>query len=136
LKSSSKTRYAVAAMIDLALRTDGKPTALSDIAKRQNISVSYLEQLFARLRQGGLIRSTRGPGGGYVLAKGTADITVADISLAVTEHSDDAPPLIAVDGEVAAKSERLWKAVDHEQQKLLRAVSLDDVLAGRPLGAG
>src|ERR1700741_2254327 len=83
MKDSSKARYAVAALVDLACQPAHQPTTLAAIAKRQEISVSYLEQLFARLRAGGLIKSVRGPGGGYVLARPAAEITIADIYAAV-----------------------------------------------------
>ncbi len=85
MKDSSKARYAVAALVDLACQPAHQPTTLAAIAKRQDISVSYLEQLFARLRAGGLIKSVRGPGGGYVLARPTHEITIADIYGAVFE---------------------------------------------------
>lgn len=81
----TKGRLAVIAMLDLALRTDQGPIALVTIGARQQISLSYLESLFARLRRRGLVRSTRGPGGGYGLACSAADITVADIVQAVDE---------------------------------------------------
>jgi Rrf2 family iron-sulfur cluster assembly transcriptional regulator len=74
VKLSTKGRYAVMALVDLASQTDGRPVALADIAERQEISLSYLEQLFAKLRRGGLVRSVRGPGGGYLLAR-SADET-------------------------------------------------------------
>ena len=70
MKLSTKGRYAVMAMVDLARHSAGKPVALNDIAVRQEISLSYLEQLFAKLRRGGLVISARGPGGGYRLAVG------------------------------------------------------------------
>ena len=79
MKDSSKARYAVAALVDLACQSSQQPTTLAAIAKRQDISVSYLEQLFARLRANGLIKSVRGPGGGYVLARASHEITIADI---------------------------------------------------------
>ena len=69
MKLSTKGRYAVMAMVDLAYHSSGKPVALADIADRQEISLSYLEQLFAKLRRGGLVNSVRGPGGGYLLAR-------------------------------------------------------------------
>src|SRR3954471_21439986 len=73
------------AMVDLARHAQAKPVSLSDIATRQEISLSYLEQLFARLRRAGLVRSVRGPGGGYRLAKASAETWIADIVLAVDE---------------------------------------------------
>ena len=85
---STKGRYAVMAMTDLAGRQADRAVTLADIAARQEISLSYLEQLFARLRRRGLVKSTRGPGGGYRLAKAAGEIAVADIILAVDEPID------------------------------------------------
>ena len=73
MKLSTKGRYAVMAMVDLARHAQAKPVSLSDIATRQEISLSYLEQLFARLRRAGLVKSVRGPGGGYRLAHSSAE---------------------------------------------------------------
>ena len=85
MKLSTKGRYAVMAMVDLARHAQAKPVSLSDIATRQEISLSYLEQLFARLRRAGLVKSVRGPGGGYRLTRGSADTRVSEIILAVDE---------------------------------------------------
>ena len=85
MKLSTKGRYAAMAMIDLAMHSDGKPVSLADIADRQEISLSYLEQLFAKLRRGGLVKSVRGPGGGYLLAHSDQETRMSDIILAVDE---------------------------------------------------
>ena len=85
MKLSTKGRYAVMAMVDLARHSGGKPVALGEIAARQEISLSYLEQLFGRLRRGGLVKSVRGPGGGYLLARAVDDTRISDIILAVDE---------------------------------------------------
>jgi len=85
MKLSTKGRYAVMAMVDLASTSKGNPVALADIAERQEISLSYLEQLFAKLRRGGLVRSVRGPGGGYLLAHASDQTRISDIILAVDE---------------------------------------------------
>ncbi len=88
MKLTSKGRYAVTAMLDLALHSDGSPVTLAGISRRQGISLSYLEQLFTRLRRRGLVTSTRGPGGGYSLGR-TADlIDIAEVITAVDEHVD------------------------------------------------
>ena len=76
MKLTSKGRYAVTAMLDVALHSQVGPVSLSDISERQEISLSYLEQLFARLRKHGLVRSIRGPGGGYLLGKEAITISV------------------------------------------------------------
>lgn len=88
MRLTTKGRFAVTAMIDIALRDGGGPVTLSDISQRQKISLSYLEQLFGRLRRQGLVNSTRGPGGGYRLARQPADVSVADIIRAVDEPID------------------------------------------------
>ncbi|SHM10163.1 Rrf2 family transcriptional regulator [Vreelandella subglaciescola] len=88
MRLTTKGRYAVTAMLDLAINADAAPTSLGDIAQRQGISLSYLEQLFARLRRAGLVRSVRGPGGGYLLVQIPADINVANIVDAVDESVD------------------------------------------------
>ncbi len=85
MRLTSKGRYAVTAMLDLALHANQGPVTLSAISERQGISLSYLEQLFTRLRRNGLVSSTRGPGGGYLLSGEAADIAVADVVAAVDE---------------------------------------------------
>mgnify|MGYP003385434452 CR=1 FL=1 len=88
MRLTTKGRFAVTAMIDLALRQSNGPVTLAAISQRQQISLSYLEQLFGKLRRHELVESTRGPGGGYTLARKAADITVADIILSVDEPID------------------------------------------------
>jgi Rrf2 family transcriptional regulator, iron-sulfur cluster assembly transcription factor len=88
MKLTTKGRYAVTAMLDLALHYQQGAVTLSEIAKRQGISLSYLEQLFARLRRNGLVDSVRGPGGGYTLALPPDKITVAQIVLTINENID------------------------------------------------
>lgn len=136
MRLSTKGRYAVMAMVDLARREDdaSRAVALADIAARQEISLSYLEQLFARLRRRGLVTSARGPGGGYRLAKGAADTTIADIVHAVDE------PLRAtrcgagkgcmVKGERCLTHD-LWADLGARIEDYLASVSLADVAAGR-----
>lgn len=88
MKLTTKGRYAVTAAVDLAMHATDGPVTLSDIAERQSISLSYLEQLFARLRKGGLVESVRGPGGGYLLGREASAIRVADVIAAVNENTD------------------------------------------------
>jgi Rrf2 family iron-sulfur cluster assembly transcriptional regulator len=88
MRLTTKGRFAVTAMIDLALRSHSGPVALAAISQRQQISLSYLEQLFGKLRRHELVESTRGPGGGYSLGRKAEDITVADIIVAVDEALD------------------------------------------------
>ena len=91
MRLSTKGRYAVMAMVDLATHGHGKPVALAEIADRQAISLSYLEQLFAKLRRGGLVGSVRGPGGGYLLAHAADATRISDIILAVDEPAPAEP---------------------------------------------
>jgi Rrf2 family iron-sulfur cluster assembly transcriptional regulator len=88
MRLTTKGRFAVTAMIDLAMRDGSGPVTLAEISARQKISLSYLEQLFGKLRRHQLVESVRGPGGGYCLAKNTAEMSVADIILAVDEPID------------------------------------------------
>lgn len=88
MRLTTKGRYAVTAMLDLALRADGGPVSLAEISQRQGISLSYLEQLFAKLRSNGLVSSVRGPGGGYRLSRDGTLISVAQIVDAVNESVD------------------------------------------------
>ena len=88
MRLTTKGRYAVTAMLDLAIHHGNGPIALADIAQRQGISLSYLEQLFSRLRKRTLVSSVRGPGGGYNLARGAAEIHIAEVISAVDENVD------------------------------------------------
>ena len=88
MRLTTKGRYAVTAMLDLAINHGNGPIALADIAQRQGISLSYLEQLFSRLRKRTLVSSVRGPGGGYNLARGASDIHIAEVIAAVDENVD------------------------------------------------
>src|SRR3954451_4937545 len=85
MKLSTKGRYAVMAMVDLACHCRGTPVSLADIAERQEISLAYLERLFAKLRRGGLVRSVRGPCGGYRLGRPADELRIGDIILSVDE---------------------------------------------------
>lgn len=86
MKLTSKGRYAVTAVLDIALNADGGPVSLADISERQHISLSYLEQLFAKLRKDGLVKSVRGPGGGYQLGLASEQISVGMVIAAVNEN--------------------------------------------------
>ena len=136
---STKGRYAVMAMVDLALQAKGTPVALNEIAQRQEISLSYLEQLFARLRRGGLVVSARGPGGGYRLARSPEETRIADIMLAVDE------PIKATRCEVGSArgclgqqgrcvTHDLWEELGRQIHIFLNAVTLADVVNKRVLG--
>ncbi len=132
MRLTTKGRYAVTAMLDLAIHADKEPVTLADISSRQGISLSYLEQLFARLRRSGLVLSVRGPGGGYRLADTTSAITVAGIIAAVDE-SVDATRCEGKgnchDGEICL-THHLWDDLTQRIQQFLGGISLAD-LAGK-----
>ena len=106
MRMSTKGRYAVNALIDLALRDPAGPVALASIAQRQRVSLSYLEQLFSALRRDGVVESTRGPGGGYTLARPATQISIADVVRAVDDPSQD----LAQDG--PDPSAALWRRMN------------------------
>jgi Rrf2 family transcriptional regulator, iron-sulfur cluster assembly transcription factor len=141
MKLSTKGRYAVMALVDLASQTDGRPVALADIAERQEISLSYLEQLFAKLRRGGLVRSVRGPGGGYLLARAAAETRISDAIVAVDEpiRATRCRPNSSA-GCRANKSRclthDLWEELGNQIHVFLSSVSLADVCNRRVLGQG
>ena len=126
----------MAAMLDLALCTDRRPIALAHISARQKISLSYLELLFGRMRQQGLVRSARGPGGGYSLARSALDITMADIVLAVDESSTGGPGATVPSASPAhPRDQRVasdWHAeLQSTMVAFLRSVSLHDLAEAR-----
>lgn len=94
MRLTSKGRYAVRAILDLTFNSNGRPVRLQEISERQKISLHYLEQLFRRLRKGSVVKSVRGPGGGYVLARSMDDISVKDVLLSVGENINPARDLI------------------------------------------
>jgi Rrf2 family iron-sulfur cluster assembly transcriptional regulator len=127
------------AMVDLACRSDGKPVALADIAERQEISLSYLEQLFAKLRKGGLVKSVRGPGGGYMLAHTAEATRISDIILAVDEpiratRCQTGSPEGCRSNKSRCLTHDLWEELGHQIHLYLSAVSLADVRERRILG--
>jgi Rrf2 family iron-sulfur cluster assembly transcriptional regulator len=162
MRLSTKGRYAVMAMADLALGAQSsalaaatpsaKPISLAEISERQQISLSYLEQLFARLRKSGLVKSARGPGGGYVLARPAAQIFVSDIVLAVDEpikatrcemtsnklgankrlSAEDADAEVGcMPGGQRCLTHNLWEDLGTAIHDYLSQVSLDDVINKR-----
>ena len=124
MRLSTKGRYAVMAMVDLAKHSGGQPVVLADIAERQAISLSYLEQLFAKLRNAGLVKSVRGPGGGYLLGHGGDGTRISDIILAVDE------PIRAT----RCLTHDLWEELGNQIHLYLSSVTLADVCAQRVLG--
>lgn len=130
MRLTTKGRFAVTAMIDLGLRQDKGPVTLSAISQRQKISLSYLEQLFGRLRRHELVESMRGPGGGYRLARPGRDITVADIIYAVDEPLDATQcggKQNCLDDQVCMTHE-LWASLNRHMVDFLDSVSLQDLV--------
>lgn len=127
------------AMVDLAIHSKGTPVALADIASRQEISLSYLEQLFAKLRRGGQVRSVRGPGGGYLLAQNVEDTRISDIITAVDEPTrvtrcKAASPRGCMAGGGRCVTHDLWDELTNQIHLFLSSVSLADVRDRRVLG--
>ena len=136
MKLTTRARYAVMAMVDLAAHEEDAPVSLADIAEREEISLPYLEQIFCALRRRGLVRSVRGPGGGYRLARAADDIRVAEIFCAMDE------PLRATrcetDWDHGCRQDRahcsthaLWAELGNFVHLFLSSVSLADVVDGR-----
>lgn len=139
MKLSTKGRYAVMAMADLATVSDKRPISLADIAERQEISLSYLEQLFAKLRRAGLVNSVRGPGGGYMLAHGPDETRVADIVLAVDEpiratRCTPGQPVGCRSNKSRCLTHDLWEELGNQIFLYLNSVTLADVVNRRVLG--
>jgi Rrf2 family transcriptional regulator, iron-sulfur cluster assembly transcription factor len=139
MRLSTKGRYAVMAMVDLAQHSDGNPVSLAEIADRQEISLSYLEQLFARLRKGGLVRSVRGPGGGYLLAFAAGETRISDVILAVDEpiratRCTPGAPTGCRGNKSRCLTHDLWEELGNQIHLYLSSVSLADVCEQRVLG--
>jgi Rrf2 family iron-sulfur cluster assembly transcriptional regulator len=140
MRLSTKGRYAVMAMADLAAHEGGaRPVSLAEIAKRQEISLSYLEQLFAKLRRGGLVKSVRGPGGGYRLSRPSPEVRIADIIMAVDEpitatrcRQGSAKGCTGTAGRCVTHD--LWEELGRHIHVFLASVSLADVIERRVLG--
>jgi Rrf2 family iron-sulfur cluster assembly transcriptional regulator len=122
MRLSTRGRFAITAMIDLALREKGYPVPLSDLAMRHGISLSYLEQVFAKLRQNGLVESTRGPGGGYALGFRGDSITVADIIGAIEEVGDAQDTRKERTGVLNTQS--LWDSLNSAVFEHMKTISL------------
>lgn len=131
MKLTTKGRYAVTAMLDLALHYEQGAVTLSDIARRQGISLSYLEQLFARLRRSGLVDSVRGPGGGYNLATAPSAISVAQIIVAINENIDATRcgGEQNCDGEERCLTHYLWEDLSERIREFLSGITLADLVS-------
>jgi len=136
MRLTTKGRFAVTAMLDLALQDEDKPVTLAGISERQGISLSYLEQLFSRLRRNGLVKSVRGPGGGYRVARNPREISVSEIIAAVDELID----ATQCGGKENCHDDRrcmthdLWSSLNHKILEYLSGVSLADLVASQREG--
>ncbi len=130
MKLTTKGRYAVTAMLDLALHGTSGPVSLAEISVRQEISLSYLEQLFSKLRRSGLVTSTRGPGGGYSVARQLSEVAVSEIIVAVNESVD----ATQCGGKENCHSHGrclthdLWEGLSAQIEDFLSSVSLQDMI--------
>lgn len=131
MKLTSKGRYAVTAILDIALNSKDTPVALSDISERQHISLSYLEQLFAKLRRHGLVSSVRGPGGGYKLAHAAEKISIAMVIAAVNENINATK--CRGQGNCQGGSEclthSLWETLSQRIEDFLNEITLAELVA-------
>ena len=130
MRLTTKGRFAVTAMIDVAMHGQSSPVTLSAVSDRQKISLSYLEQLFGKLRRAGLVESVRGPGGGYNLARAGDAISVADVILAVDEPIDatQCGGLENCHDDHRCMTHELWTGLNAHIFSYLRAVTLDELV--------
>ena len=133
MKLTTRGRYAVTAMLDLALHQHKGPVSLAEIAERQGISLSYLEQIFSRLRRSELVSSTRGPGGGYRLSRAETDISIADVIKAVDEMVDATRcgGMQNCQGEERCLTHDLWHDLSHQIQDFLTGIDLAQLVERR-----
>ncbi|QWF70528.1 Fe-S cluster assembly transcriptional regulator IscR [Methylomonas paludis] len=130
MRLTTKGRYAVTAMLDLAFHSQTRPVTLTDIATRQTISLSYLEQLFARMRKAGMVKGVRGPGGGYTLSRDAHDINIADIIEAVDEPVDSTKcgGKSNCHNDQPCLTHDLWMGLSEQIRAYLKEISLGQLL--------
>ena len=131
MRVGSKGRYAVTAVIFLAKQNKKMPMPLAEIAKLHEISLSYLEQLFSRLRRQGLVKSVRGPGGGYFLSRPAEKILIADIVAAVEEPTNRERVSASKSGMAGSEATALWDALGNQVYGFLSSVSVADICEQR-----
>lgn len=134
MRISSKSRYAITTMLELVVNKTGNAVKLADISEKQGISLSYLEQLFAALRGNGLVKGRRGPGGGYMLGRSAAEISVVDIICAVDEwveysHQKLTNPTSTLSLQTSTRS--LWDDLSLQIYDFLASISLQDLVDGK-----
>jgi Rrf2 family transcriptional regulator, iron-sulfur cluster assembly transcription factor len=130
MRLSTKSRYAVSSLLDMVMHSDKGPVSLADISQRQGISLSYLEQLFAKMRRNKLVISTRGPGGGYRLSVSPEEVSVSDIILSVDDKVEvtnkDALP--GANNYEPCLTEQLWDELSEQISSYLTGISLADMI--------
>ena len=133
MRLTTKGRYAVTAVLDLAFHQEKGPVSLAAISERQCISLSYLEQLFAKLRRNNIVNSTRGPGGGYTLQRNAEEISVSEIILAVDESVKVAGcgESDSCDGDYQCLTHDLWQELSNEIKGFLDGISIAEVMANQ-----
>ncbi len=137
MKLTTKGRYAVTAMLDLAIHGQNNPVSLNDISGRQGISLSYLEQLFAKLRRNNLVSSIRGPGGGYRLSRAGAQISIAQVVDAVNESMDATRCQGKGDCQEGDQclTHHLWQDLSAQIHAFLNDISIDDLVSRKEIRA-
>ena len=135
MRLTTKGRFAVTAMLDLALHAGDGPVTLSGISERQKISLSYLEQLFGKLRRRAIVESVRGPGGGYNLARSAAEVSVADIILAVEDQLDSTACGGRQNcmGDKRCMTHELWESLNDTVYEYLSSVKLSHLVANQTI---
>ncbi len=130
MRMSTKAQYAVRALVSLNLSSDGLPVSIKDISARENISLNYLEQLFVKLRRGGIVNSVRGPGGGYLLARSATDIRIDQIIDTVEEAL---MPLSCMNADgscgcdMECTTQSVWQGLGNQIRNFLASVTLEDL---------
>ncbi|MBF0169550.1 MAG: Rrf2 family transcriptional regulator [Nitrospinae bacterium] len=134
MRISTKGHYAVQALVDIAARPEKKPVSLAVVADGQGLSQNYLEQLFVKLRKAGLVKSVRGPGGGYLIARSPSSITIGEVfaavdeSLILTDCGDEGPT--GCGGGENDQTRKLWQKLCHHFNELLYSITIDHVVKG------
>ena len=130
MRMSTKAQYAVRALVSLNLTSTGDPVSIKDISARENISLNYLEQLFVKLRRGEIVRSVRGPGGGYILARDAADIRVDEI-IDTVEETLVPVSCMEADGSCKCSTEcatqSVWQGLGNQIRSFLASMTLEDL---------
>ena len=124
MKISTRSQYAITAILELALKQDKKSVTLLEIAKMENISLSYLEQLFTQLRQHGLVKGRRGPGGGYTLARDPSEITIAEIVTAV----DNKTKAVNISDTNEITSGHLWQHLSQKLRSFMSHITVAEIM--------